>query len=185
MNGRFVPGLSPDDKKYLLNLVHSRIDLALRDREVGFLPPPPPGPLHETYGAFVTLKRHGKLRGCIGRLISEDPLYLTVGEMAEAAAFHDSRFPPVTMEELASLEMEVSVMGPITRCEDPSRIVLGTHGLIIRRGEKQGLLLPQVPVEWEWDRETFLTQACVKAGLPPDAWHDPDTEIFWFEAYVV
>lgn len=185
MDTIFNPGLSADDKEYLLDLVHSRIDLVLREKQVGFLTPPPDGVLHETYGAFVTLKRHGKLRGCIGRLISEEPLYLTVGEMAEAAAFHDGRFPPVSMEDLGDLEVEVSIMGPITRCEDPSQIVVGRHGLIMRRGERQGLLLPQVPVEWEWDRETFLAQTCIKAGLPADAWHDPDTEIFWFEAYVV
>ncbi|CAK7028890.1 MAG: hypothetical protein DELT_02696 [Desulfovibrio sp.] len=185
MNAKFAPGLSPEDKKYLLDLVRSRIDLVLHDKAVGFPPLPPPGVLYETYGAFVTLKRHGKLRGCIGRLISEEPLYVTVGDMAEAAAFHDSRFPPVTMDDLADIEIEVSVMGPITRCEDPSEIVVGMHGLIMRRGDKQGLLLPQIPVEWEWDRETFLAQTCVKAGLPPDAWHDPDTEIFWFQAYVV
>lgn len=185
MDARFNPGLSTDDKKYLLDLVRSRIDLVLREKQVGFLMPPPDGALRENYGAFVTLKRHGKLRGCIGRLISEEPLYLTVGEMAEAAAFHDGRFPPVTMDDLVNLEVEVSVMGPIMRCEDPSRIVVGQHGLIIRKGEHQGLLLPQVPVEWEWDRETFLAQTCIKAGLPPGAWHDPDTEIFWFQAYVV
>ena len=185
MDAIFNPGLSADDKKYLLDLVHSRIDLVLREKQVGFLTPPQDGALHETYGAFVTLKRHGKLRGCIGRLISEEPLYLTVGEMAEAAAFHDSRFPPVGMDDLGDLEVEVSIMGPITRCEDPSQVVVGRHGLIMRKSEKQGLLLPQVPVEWEWDRETFLAQTCVKAGLAPDAWHDPDTEIFWFQAYVV
>lgn len=185
MNAKFNPGLTTEDKKYLLDLVRSRIDLVLREKQVGFLTPPSEGALHETYGAFVTLNRNGKLRGCIGRLISEEPLYLTVGEMAEAAAFHDSRFPPVAMEDLADLEVEVSIMGPITKCEDPSQIVVGRHGLIMRRGDKQGLLLPQVPVEWEWDRETFLAQTCVKAGLSPDAWHDPDTEIFWFEAYVV
>ncbi|MDL2209435.1 AmmeMemoRadiSam system protein A [Desulfovibrio sp. OttesenSCG-928-O18] len=180
----FELSLSPEEKLYLLDLVRSRIDLVLRDQSVAFPSPPPHGMLEEKFGAFVTLKRNGQLRGCIGRLLSEDPLFITVGDMAEAAAFHDSRFTPLTLEEFPSLEVEISVMGPITRCMDPTQIVVGRHGLIMRKGDRQGLLLPQVPVEWEWDRDTFLEQTCRKAGLPPDAWHDPDTEIYWFEALV-
>lgn len=180
----FALSFSQEEKAYLLDIARSRIDLVLRDQPVAFPPPPPPGPAQEKLGAFVTLKRQGQLRGCVGRLISEDPLFVTVGDMAEAAAFHDSRFLPLTLEEFPTLELEISVMGPITRCPDPSRIVVGKHGLIMRKGSRQGLLLPQVPVEWEWDRETFLAQTCQKAGLPPDAWHDPDTEIYWFEALV-
>ena len=181
----FELALTPEEKMYLLDLARSRIDLVLHDQPVAFPPPPPPGMAQEKFGAFVTLKRQGQLRGCIGRLISEEPLFVTVGDMAEAAAFHDSRFPPLSIEEFPALELEISVMGPITRCTDPSQIVVGKHGLIMRKGNRQGLLLPQVAVEWEWDRETFLAQTCHKAGLPPDAWHDPDTEIYWFEALVV
>jgi AmmeMemoRadiSam system protein A len=104
--------------------------------------------------------------------------------MAEASAFHDSRFPPLGLDEFPTIEIDISIIGPISRCFDPSQIILGEHGLIMRRGNKQGLLLPQVPIEWEWDSETFLSQTCVKAGLPRDAWQDPDTEIFWFHALV-
>ena len=185
MADHFTLTLTPEERQYLFDTVHNRIDLALRERPVGALPAPPPGALDAKLGAFVTLKRHGQLRGCIGRLASSDPLYITVGDMAEAAAFHDSRFPSLTLPEFPDIEVEISIMGPITRCPDPSQIVVGKHGLIMRKGQHQGLLLPQVPVEWEWDRETFLAQTCRKAGLPPDAWHDPDTEIYWFEAFIV
>ena len=181
----FRLALDDEEKQYLLDAVHHRIDLVLREQKISFAPLPESAVLQEKLGAFVTLKLYGSLRGCIGRLVSNDPLYVTVADMAEAAAFHDSRFPPLTIGEFAEIEVEISIMGPIMLCPDPALIVVGKHGLIIRRGQRQGLLLPQVAVEWEWDRETFLAQTCRKAGLPPDAWHDPDTEIYWFEAFVV
>lgn len=180
----FALALTDENKQFLLDSAHTRIDLVLRERTIGFFDAPPPGILHERFGAFVTLRLYGSLRGCIGKLLSSDPLYITVADMAEAAAFHDSRFSPLTMGEFPAIEIEISVMSPITRCDDPSQVNIGRHGLIMRRGGQQGLLLPQVAVEWEWDRETFLAQACRKAGLPLDAWHDPDTEIYWFEALV-
>lgn len=183
--GAFELALSDEEKRYLLAAATNRLDLVLREQKVGFYPPPASEVLHRKLGAFVTLKLYGSLRGCIGRLISNDPLYVTVADMAEAAAFHDTRFPPLTIGEFAEIEMEISIMGPITQCMDPSLIAVGKHGLIIRKGQRQGLLLPQVAVEWEWDREIFLEQACRKAGLSPDAWRDPDTEIYWFEAVVI
>ena len=184
MDDAFRLSLSDEECRYLLDAVRARIDFVLREQKVETLLPPP-GILHEKYGAFVTLKRNGQLRGCIGRIVGRDPLYVTVGEMAEAAAFHDSRFPPLLLSEFNNLEVEVSVIGPITRCEDPSQVEVGRHGLVMRKEGHQGLLLPQVPVEWEWDRETFLDQTCRKAGLPADAWQYPDTEIYWFEALVL
>lgn len=182
---RFDVTFSPEDKQYLIDLALFRIDCVLRDQPVIFPPPPPEGILYEKFGVFVTLKLSGRLRGCIGRLISEDSLFVTVGDMAEAAAFHDSRFQPLSLDEFPLLEVELSVLGPISRCFDPSQIIVGVHGLVVCRDNHQGLLLPQVPVEWEWDRQTFLEQACRKAALPPDAWRDPDTEIYWFEAVVM
>ena len=184
MDDSFTVSLLDEERQYLLDSVRRRIDAVLHERKEEKILPPP-GVLFEKYGAFVTLKRNGQLRGCIGRIVSPSPLYVTVGEMAEAAAFYDSRFPPLLLSEFGDLDIEVSVIGPITRCEDPSQIEVGRHGLIMRQKERQGLLLPQVPVEWEWDRETFLDQTCRKAGLPADAWRKPETEIYWFEALVV
>lgn len=151
-------------------------------------PAPPPGVLHRSLGAFVTFKKNGHLRGCIGSLLGDGPLYLTVARMARAAAFEDPRFPPVTAAEVPELELDISVLGPLTRCPDPSLVRVGRHGLLVRQGFRSGVLLPQVPVEWGWDRETFLAQTCHKAGLPPDvwrdAWKDGRTELYWFEAEV-
>lgn len=140
--------------------------------------------LQSHLGAFVTLKREGQLRGCIGNIVGTKPLVKVIEEMAGAAAFRDPRFKPLQASELKDLELEISVMGPIEPCPDPQQIEIGRHGLIMKRGHKQGLLLPQVPVEWGWDRETFLAKTCEKAGLPRDAWKDKETQIFWFEAVI-
>jgi AmmeMemoRadiSam system protein A len=135
-------------------------------------------------GAFVTLKRDGRLRGCIGNIVGSGPLAATIERMAGAAAFEDPRFPALTAGELADLEIEVSVMGPLTLCPDPELIKVGRHGLYIRKSMHSGLLLPQVATEWGWDRETFLDQTCVKAGLPKGTWRKSKTEIWWFEAVI-
>lgn len=156
----------------------------------GTTPPPDPpfselpAPLQEPRGAFVTLKRHGRLRGCIGQIEARWPLAQTVSLMALAAAFQDPRFPPVTPDEWDDLELEISVLSPLVKLDDPAQVRVGTHGLYVRKGSRGGLLLPQVAVEQGWDRETFLRQACRKAGLPPDAWRDADTELFVFTADV-
>ncbi len=140
--------------------------------------------LSEELGAFVTLKRGGRLRGCIGNIVGNGPLLSTIERMAGAAAFEDPRFPPLTVAEFDDLEVEVSVMGPLTPCPDPGLIEVGRHGLYIRKSMHSGLLLPQVATEWGWDRETFLDQTCVKAGLPKGTWRKPKTEIWWFEAVI-
>ena len=140
--------------------------------------------LSEELGAFVTLKREGRLRGCIGNIVGNGPLVATIERMAGAAAFEDPRFPPLKAEELADLDIEVSVMGPLTPCPDPELVEVGRHGLYIRKSMHSGLLLPQVATEWGWDRETFLDQTCVKAGLPKGSWRKSKTEIWWFEAVI-
>lgn len=140
--------------------------------------------LAEHYGAFVTLKREGRLRGCIGNVSAAGPLAETIERMAQAAAFEDPRFPPLTADELPEVDIEISILGPITPCPDPQQVEVGRHGLIVRRGFHSGLLLPQVAVEWGWDRETFLDQTCVKAGLPRGCWKKPRVELWWFEAVV-
>jgi AmmeMemoRadiSam system protein A len=146
--------------------------------------------LKKPLGAFVTLQEGGTLRGCIGRISADAPLYLTVSRMAIAAAFHDTRFSPVREEELGLLHYEISVLGPITPCLEPEKISIGRHGLIMKKGSRQGLLLPQVPVAWHWSREEFLRHTCNKANLPPEQWKEAwkegsDTELYWFEAVVV
>ena len=129
------------------------------------------------------MKQEGKLRGCIGFVEPIAPLYRTVVLAATYAATRDNRFPPVTPAELESLELEVSVLSPPRKIQDPGQVKVGTHGLIIAQGERRGLLLPQVPVDNGWDRLTFLRQACQKAGLPQDSWRT-GAEIFVFEAQV-
>ena len=120
-------------------------------------------------GAFTTLHLNGKLRGCIGYVLPSHSLYRTVAETARAAAFDDPRFAPLTADEALGVEIEISVLSPL-RPIDPEDVLVGKHGLVISRGNRRGLLLPQVPAEWGWDRETFLAQTCKKAGLPEDAW---------------
>ena len=175
--------LSQDEKDYLKNLVRLRIGGRLSGRGVP-TPEPPTERLRERFGAFVTLTLRGRLRGCIGHIVGDKALYQTIGEMAEAAAFDDPRFPPLTAREFSDLAIEISILSPLTPCPDPALVTVGRHGLLVRRGGHSGLLLPQVPVEWHWDREQFLDQTCVKAGLTPGCWKRPDTTLFWFEAEV-
>lgn len=176
--------LAQAEKDYLKDLVRQSIASALSGDASWRIPEPPTDKLRETFGAFVTLSLDGQLRGCIGRIVCDQALYQTIAEMARAAAFEDPRFPPLTPGEFERIHVEISILSPITRCPDPSQVQVGRHGLIMRRGHRQGLLLPQVPVEWEWDADTFKCQTCRKAGLPADAWKHPDTEIYWFEAEV-
>jgi AmmeMemoRadiSam system protein A len=120
-------------------------------------------------GAFVTLRRSGQLRGCVGRVRTFLPLHKTVGDCALAAALSDPRFPPVRGRELSSLLLEISVLSEPVEAR-PEEIEPGRHGLLITLGSKRGLLLPQVAIEWNWDRTRFLEETCIKAGLPSDAW---------------
>ncbi|WP_272701060.1 AmmeMemoRadiSam system protein A [Desulfovibrio sp. Fe33] len=177
--------LTDGEKQYLKNLVIQAISSGLGIGDGPHTPPEPPTEkLRGHLGAFVTLKLHGSLRGCIGNVYGAGELYRTVWDMALSAAFRDPRFPPLTEGEFHAMEYEISILGPIEPCPDPALVEVGRHGLIMRRGGRSGLLLPQVPVEWDWDRETFLSQTCAKAGLPRDAWQEADTEIYWFEAEV-
>jgi len=126
--------------------------------------------LEKQQGAFVTLNKHGALRGCIGYIEGIKPLYLTVFENAQNAAFGDPRFNPLQQRELPELHIEISVMSPIEPLTDVNDIQVGRDGLIVKKGWRQGLLLPQVATEYGWDRETFLSHTCRKAGLPADEW---------------
>jgi AmmeMemoRadiSam system protein B/AmmeMemoRadiSam system protein A len=138
--------------------------------------------LKENRGAFVTLQKRGQLRGCIGYIEGHGPLHKTIEEMAEAAAFRDPRFSPVKEKELPDLDIEISVLTPLKKIKDVSEIQVGTHGIYIKKRWFSGLLLPQVATEYGWDRQTFLEHTCQKAGLPPAAWKEKDTEIYIFSA---
>jgi AmmeMemoRadiSam system protein A len=134
-------------------------------------------------GAFVTLQLGGRLRGCIGCLESDRLLARVTARCAVAACSTDPRFPPVTSSELAQIEIELSILGPLEPIIGPDDIEIGCHGLFVEKGSRRGLLLPQVATEWRWNRETFLAQTCRKAGLPLDGWKK-DTLLWRFEAEV-
>ena len=173
--------ISEADQKQLLALARASIRAHLTGEAVPSLEGASPL-LREPRGVFVSLHRRGHLRGCIGYLEAVKPLGQSVVDMAEAAAFHDPRFRPLGKEELADLDVEISVLTPMQRLGKIEDIEVGKHGLFIEKGPQRGLLLPQVAVEYHWDRTKFLEQTCVKAGLPPQAWKDPDTRIFTFTA---
>ena len=158
---------SRQERELLLQLAHRSIEAALEGRKLDLTAPTPH--LEEMRGAFTTLHLQGRLRGCIGYVVPTHSLYRTVADTAQAAAFDDPRFRPVTVEEAPHLSVEISVLSPPQPIR-PEDVVPGVHGLIVSQGGRRGLLLPQVPVEWHWDHDTFLSQTCLKAGLPSDAW---------------
>lgn len=160
--------LTEADQQLLLRLAREALEQSVRHQGLPEVEEPQ-GALRENCGAFVTLHKAGRLRGCIGYVEGLKPLYQTVRECAQAAALRDPRFDPVTPEELPALRVEISVLSPLV-VVTPDRIEVGRHGLLVSRGAQRGLLLPQVAVEWKWDRERFLEETCRKAGLPEDAW---------------
>lgn len=158
---------SPEERAQLVQLAHDSILAALENRELSLEPPTPH--FAEPRGAFTSLYWHGELRGCVGYVLPVNSAYRAVAETARAAAFEDSRFCPVTLEEARELKIELSILSP-PQPITPEAIAVGRHGLLISMAGHRGLLLPQVPVEHHWDRVTFLEQTCRKAGLPRDAW---------------
>jgi len=141
--------------------------------------------LNAPCGCFVTLKNHGRLRGCIGQFISDSPLIELVGQMAKASATGDPRFfaDPISADELDQLDVEISVLSPLQRTDEPLSLRLGIDGIYIKRGHTSGCFLPQVATETGWSKEEFLSYCCAhKAGLPPDAWREPETEVNLFTA---
>lgn len=175
--------LTAEEQKTLLALARETIQRYLEDGARLDLPPAI-GVFAEHCGAFVTLHKRGRLRGCIGNMVGRGPLLETIREMAIAAATEDPRFPSVTADELGEIDLEISVLSPMQRIRDVAEIEVGTHGILMRRGMNQGVLLPQVATEWGWDRTEFLRHTCEKAGLPPDAWKDKETSIEIFSAQV-
>lgn len=176
--------LSLEARKELLQISGRTLEIFLREHR---LPPVKPGhpALMENAGAFVTLENRGALRGCIGHMTADKPLYLTAQEMTVQAATGDPRFPPVKPEELPGITIEISVLSPLRAVSDPSEIRVGEHGIVISRGLNRGVLLPQVAVREGWDRESFLGYTCLKAGLSSGDWKLPGTVIEIFSAEVV
>ncbi|MFZ2636162.1 MAG: AmmeMemoRadiSam system protein A [Rectinemataceae bacterium] len=173
----------PDEaKKFLLKEVRETICARLENRAA--VPAAPPEACKSAHGAFVTLKKSGDLRGCIGRMQSARPLHETIRDMAEAAAFDDPRFPPLDPSELSSIDIEITVLSPLVAMADPEELRVGRHGLYLISGTRAGVLLPQVAVEYGWERYEFLAHTCRKAGLPPDAWKWPESRVYLFEGLV-
>jgi AmmeMemoRadiSam system protein A len=189
-----APEFSFDQRRTLLRIAHEAVLSVLERRPFPEPSPLPPG-LSDPRGVFTTLYLRGdqhaglhrdlrrQLRGCVGYAVPIAPLYRAVAETARAAAFDDSRFLPVTREEALRLEVSLSVLSRLFPIR-PEEAEVGRHGLVISLGARRGLLLPQVPVEHGWDRETFLEQTCRKAGLPLDAWRKTATvEAFTAEVF--
>lgn len=185
--------LSDAEKQLLLAIARKSVEDRVRynRRYDARLDPAFPGftdNLEAPCGAFVTFRKQGDLRGCIGYVEGVKPLYEAVQEMAVAAAIHDPRFPPVRMEELRELDLEISALSPLKEIESLREVEVGMHGMLIRKGMNSGLLLPQVATEHGWGIEEFARNTCYKAGLNPEAWKrhrkDPDMKIFIFSAEV-
>ncbi len=182
--GRENPMLNNAQRKKLLQLARNSIETYLKTHKKLEVTENDPV-LTKDMGAFVTLGEHGQLRGCIGNIIGQEPLYLTIRDMAVEAATGDPRFASVELPELKDIEIEISVLSPLKRISSTDEIELGKHGVVIKRGYSSGVFLPQVATETGWTKEEFLSNLCAhKAGLPADAWKDKDTEIYIFSAEV-
>ena len=175
--------LNQEQRRQLLQIARTSIEAALAGTRPSVVAPGDEA-LTRPSGAFVSLHKSGDLRGCIGSIEPVAPLYQAVASSAISAAFRDPRFYPLRDDELPQIHIEISVMGPIETVTSVEDIEVGRDGLIISRGSRAGLLLPQVATDMGWDRETFLRQTCVKAGLPPDAWRSPECRIQKFAAEV-
>jgi AmmeMemoRadiSam system protein A len=176
--------LNADEREELLRVARASVESVVRTGRRLPDPAAKSEALAQDRGAFVTLRKNGELRGGIGYVAPTKPLVLTVRDVATMAAVEDSRFRPVAAPELPLIDYEVSVISPMRRVLDVNEIVVGRHGLLVRRNGREGLLLPQVPLEEGWNRTGFLENACLKAGLPKDAWKDARTDIFSFTALV-
>jgi len=174
-------GLSADEKAVLLGVARAAIRAELSGERMPGTKPHA-GALSERRGAFVTLKKRGQLRGCIGSFEARGSLYETVSEMARSAAFHDPRFTPMGTPELEDVTIEISALTPLKKIDTIDEIEVGRHGIYIVRGMYRGVLLPQVATDHRWDKVTFLEETCHKAGLPSGAWQDKETEIYIFSA---
>jgi len=178
-----VDMLNKEQQKKLLNIARQTLEEYIGKGKTPEFKELDPA-LTEKCGAFVTLTKKGELRGCIGYIQVVLPLYETISKMAIESSTGDPRFPPVNLEELKDIHIEISVLTPLEQISDVNKIEVGKHGLYIRKGFSSGLLLPQVATEYGWNKWQFLDQTCIKAGLPPGSWRDKDCQIFIFSAQV-
>jgi AmmeMemoRadiSam system protein A len=188
--------INAEERKALLGDARETITARLENRRPVYtrLPVPDQTPgaartdgasaLLQPCGVFVTLRKNGALRGCIGRMASPDPLEKTLRIMAGEAAFGDPRFPPLAQDEWPRCDIEISVLSPMAVCRDYRSVEVGVHGLYLTLWGRSGVFLPQVPVEQGWNREEYLDYICVKAGLPPNSFANPEAELFTFTALV-
>ncbi|MBM3245379.1 MAG: AmmeMemoRadiSam system protein A [Candidatus Omnitrophica bacterium] len=182
--GREKNMLNKEERKKLLEIARKSIETYLKTGKKIELKEKDPL-LSKENGAFVTLRMHGELRGCIGNLVGRGPLYLTIRDMAVEAATGDPRFTSLGPEELNDVDIEISVLSPLKQASSADEIELGKHGVLIKKGFNSGVFLPQVATETGWSKEEFLTNLCVhKAGLAGDAWKDKTTEIYIFTAEI-
>lgn len=175
--------LNIGQKSLLLKIARNTINYTVKGNAARDFSIKDPG-LAVHCGAFVTLHSHGNLRGCIGNIIAEAPLWETVSNMAIEAAMRDPRFPAVSPEELKEIEIEISVLSQLKKIDDIEEIEVGKHGLLIKSGFSQGLLLPQVASDYKWDKIQFLENTCNKAGLDKNCYKEKNCEILIFSAIV-
>lgn len=174
--------MNKKEQQQLLHLARETVCATVTNQPLPLLEAPAAA-LCSHSGCFVTIKQQGQLRGCIGSFVAQQPLWQTVREMAVAAAIRDPRFYPMKPEDLTDFNLEISVLSPLQQIRSVEEITVGLHGIYLIKGHSHGVLLPQVAVEYGWDRDTFLRQTCRKAGLPDDAWQK-DAEIYLFSAEV-
>ncbi|PLX78783.1 MAG: AMMECR1 domain-containing protein [Desulfuromonas sp.] len=175
--------LTPKEQEAILEIARNAIIATIRDGRYD-VEPREEKSLNVRGGCFVTIKRQGELRGCIGNFQSQQPLFKEVAEMAVNSATKDPRFYPMQENELDDFDLEISVLSPLEKIEDTEEIEVGKHGIYLEKGIHRGVLLPQVAVEHGWDRMNFLKQTCIKAGLPTESWQAEDAEIYIFSAQI-
>lgn len=177
--------ITASDKDMLLSMARKTLEEYLKTGKVPdfFKDKPVPENLKKEAGMFVTLHKNDNLRGCIGYVLPRGPLFSSVVDLAISSATRDPRFPPVKYDDLKDIHIEISVMSPLKKVENTNEIVMGKHGVYVKKGFNSGLFLPQVATETGWDKETFMAELCRgKAGLPANAWKDKNTEIYIFTA---
>jgi len=176
--------LNDAQKKRLLQIARETIDTFIKTRKkLEFKEDDEI--LNKELGAFVTIHKKGELRGCIGNIVGRGPLYLTIRDMAIESSTGDPRFSPVSKDELKDIDIEISVLSELEKIDDPERIELGKHGVLVRSGFRSGVFLPQVATETGWSKEEFMSNLCAhKAGLPPDAWKTGNADIYIYSAEV-